>query len=193
MTVRSMALQIKEEPTSRRQGARGEKSGSSSSTWCPSYSLQFASMALSVPGRCLRVLGQPFGIGRCDVVTWGQILHERYAGCGNLRDMGGRILTTGLSCIMGMTFAFLASRRIDTPPETKNKVMHEQPVKSRNFKCTILRPKAPCCAIDDSASSSGPARSWARRRVRLGKTSLGTSICGCDAAGALRSRVKFCR
>ncbi len=111
MTVRSMALQIKEETYIEAAKALGaKKSRIIFKHMVPiliPYS--FASMALSVPSAIVYESSVSLlGLGDATIVTWGQILHDAMQGAAILKGIWWWILPPGLLiAIMGMTFAFL--------------------------------------------------------------------------------------
>jgi len=111
MTVRSMALQIKEETYIEAAKALGAtKSRIIFKHMVPiliPYS--FASMALSVPSAIVYESSVSLlGLGDATIVTWGQILHDAMQGAAILKGLWWWILPPGLLiAIMGMTFAFL--------------------------------------------------------------------------------------
>ena len=111
MTVRSMALQIKEETYIEAAKALGaKKSRIIFKHMVPiliPYS--FASMALSVPSAIVYESSVSLlGLGDATIVTWGQILHDAMQGAAILKGVWWWVLPPGLLiAIMGMTFAFL--------------------------------------------------------------------------------------
>ena len=111
MTVRSMALQIKEETYIEAAKALGaKKSRIIFKHMVPiliPYS--FASMALSVPSAIVYESSVSLlGLGDATIVTWGQILHDAMNGAAILKGIWWWILPPGLLiALMGMTFAFL--------------------------------------------------------------------------------------
>lgn len=111
MTVRSIALQIKEETYIEAAKALGaKKSRIIFKHMVPiliPYS--FASMALSVPSAIVYESSVSLlGLGDATIVTWGQILHDAMQGAAILKGVWWWVLPPGLLiAIMGMTFAFL--------------------------------------------------------------------------------------
>jgi len=111
MTVRSMALQIKEETYIEAAKALGaKKSRIIFKHMVPiliPYS--FASMALSVPSAIVYESSVSLlGLGDATIVTWGQILHDAMQGAAILKGIWWWIMPPGLLiAIMGMTFAFV--------------------------------------------------------------------------------------
>lgn len=110
-TVRSMALQIKEETyieAGRALGAGGRRIlfRHIIPILIP-YS--FASMALAVPGAIVyEATVSLLGLGDATIVTWGQILHDALGGGAVLNGFWWWVVPPGLLiAIMGMTFAFL--------------------------------------------------------------------------------------
>jgi len=110
-TVRSMALQIKEETYIEAAKALG------SGKWRVIFKhmaplllpYSFADMALSVPGFIVFEASLSLmGLGDPTIVTWGQILHEAQSSGATLNGLWWWIIPPGLFiAIMGMTFAFL--------------------------------------------------------------------------------------
>jgi len=110
-TVRSMALQIKEETYIEAAKALG------SSKWRIIFKhmaplllpYSFANMALSVPGFIVFEASLSLlGLGDPTIVTWGQILHEAQSSGATLNGLWWWIVPPGLFiAVMGMTFAFL--------------------------------------------------------------------------------------
>lgn len=111
MTVRSMALQIKEETYIEAAKALGAtKRRIIFKHMMPiliPYS--FASMALSVPSAIVYESSVSLlGLGDATIVTWGQILHDAMQGAAILKGLWWWVLPPGLAiAILGMTFAFL--------------------------------------------------------------------------------------
>lgn len=111
MTVRSMALQIKEETYIEAAKALGAKNGriifKHMMPLLIPYS--FASMALSVPSAIVYESSVSLlGLGDATIVTWGQILYDAMQGAAILKGVWWWVLPPGLLiAIMGMTFAFL--------------------------------------------------------------------------------------
>jgi len=110
-TVRSMALQIKEETYIEAAKALG------SGKWRVIFKhmaplllpYSFANMALSVPGFIVFEASLSLlGLGDPTIVTWGQILHEAQSSGATLNGLWWWIVPPGLFiAVMGMTFAFL--------------------------------------------------------------------------------------
>jgi peptide/nickel transport system permease protein len=111
MTVRSMALQIKEETYIEAGKALGAKN--SRIIWKHMLPLlipySFASMALSVPSAIVYESSVSLlGLGDATIVTWGQILHDAMQGSAILNGVWWWIIPPGLLiAILGMAFAFL--------------------------------------------------------------------------------------
>jgi len=111
MTVRSMALQIKEETyieAARALGASHSRIIFKHMTpLLIPYS--FASMALAVPGAIVYESSVSLlGLGDPSIVTWGQILYAAQQGSAILNGLWWWIIPPGLLiAVMGMTFAFL--------------------------------------------------------------------------------------
>jgi peptide/nickel transport system permease protein len=111
MTVRSMALQIKEETFI--EAAKALGSNNRRIIWRHMLPIlipySFASMALSVPGAIVyESTVSLLGLGDATIVTWGQILHDAMVGGAVLNGVYWWIIPPGLLiAIMGMTFAFL--------------------------------------------------------------------------------------
>ncbi|MCX7656768.1 MAG: ABC transporter permease [Treponemataceae bacterium] len=111
MTVRSMALQIKEETyieAARALGARHRRIIFKHMVpLLIPYS--FASMALSVPSAIVYESSVSLlGLGDATIVTWGQILHDAIQAGAILKGIWWWVLPPGvLIAIMGMSFAFL--------------------------------------------------------------------------------------
>lgn len=110
-TVRSMALQIKEETYI--EAARGL--GASHRRLIFRHMVPqlipyaFASMALSVPGAIVFESSiSLIGLGDATVVTWGQILHDASTGGAVLAGLWWWVVPPGVAiAVMGMTFAFI--------------------------------------------------------------------------------------
>ncbi len=110
-TVRSMALQIKEETYIEAAKALG------SGKWRIIFKhmaplllpYSFANMALSVPGTIVFEASLSLlGLGDPTIITWGQILHDAQSSGATLNGLWWWIVPPGLFiAIMGMTFAFL--------------------------------------------------------------------------------------
>jgi len=111
MTVRSMALQIKEETYIEAAKALGAKKSRIIFRHMVPILIpySFASMALSVPSAIVYESSVSLlGLGDATIVTWGQILHDAMQGAAILKGVWWWILPPGLLiAIMGMTFAFL--------------------------------------------------------------------------------------
>jgi len=110
-TVRSMAMQIKEETYIEAAKALG------SGKWRVVFKhmaplllpYSFANMALSVPGFIVFEASLSLlGLGDPTIVSWGQILHDAQSSGATLNGLWWWIVPPGLFiAIMGMTFAFL--------------------------------------------------------------------------------------
>ncbi|MDX9899383.1 MAG: ABC transporter permease [Spirochaetia bacterium] len=110
-TVRSMALQIKEETYIEAAKALG------AGKWRIIFKhmmplllpYSFASMALSVPGAIVAESSLSLlGLGDPNIISWGQILHDAQLSGATLNGLWWWIVPPGLFiAIMGMTFAFL--------------------------------------------------------------------------------------
>lgn len=111
MTVRSMALQIKEETYIEAAKALGAGSGRILFRHMMPILIpySFASMALSVPSAIVYESSVSLlGLGDATIVTWGQILHDAMQGAAILKGVWWWVLPPGLLiAVMGMTFAFL--------------------------------------------------------------------------------------
>ncbi len=111
MTVRSMALQIKEETYIEAAKALGAKKSRIIFRHMVPILIpySFASMALSVPSAIVYESSVSLlGLGDATIVTWGQILHDAMQGAAILKGIWWWILPPGLLiAIMGMTFAFV--------------------------------------------------------------------------------------
>jgi len=111
MTVRSMALQIKEETYIEAAKALGAKHSRIIFRHMVPILIpySFASMALSVPSAIVYESSVSLlGLGDATIVTWGQILHDAMQGAAILKGIWWWVLPPGLLiAIMGMTFAFL--------------------------------------------------------------------------------------
>lgn len=111
MTVRSMALQIKEETYIEAGKALG--ASNQRIIWKHMTPLlipySFASMALSVPSAIVYESSVSLlGLGDATIVTWGQILHDAMQGSAILNGVWWWIIPPGLLiAILGMAFAFL--------------------------------------------------------------------------------------
>lgn len=110
-TVRSMALQIKEETYIEAAKALG------SGKWRIIFKhmaplllpYSFANMALSVPGAIVAESSLSLlGLGDPSIISWGQILHDAQLSGATLNGLWWWIVPPGLFiALMGMTFAFL--------------------------------------------------------------------------------------
>ena len=111
MTVRSMALQIKEETYIEAAKALGSNNRRIIFRHMLPILIpySFASMALSVPSAIVyESTVSLLGLGDATIVTWGQILHDAMAGGAVLNGVWWWIIPPGLLiAITGMTFAFL--------------------------------------------------------------------------------------
>ncbi|MGQ4894532.1 MAG: ABC transporter permease [Candidatus Njordarchaeia archaeon] len=109
--VRSMALQIKEEPfveAARAAGASGFKIVTRHiAPQILPYT--FANIALGVPGAILSEAGLSFlGLGDPTIPTWGQILHDAQAAFATIRGLWWWVLIPGfMIALVGLTFALL--------------------------------------------------------------------------------------
>jgi peptide/nickel transport system permease protein len=110
-TVRSMALQIKEETYIEAAKALGAGHGRiifrHMAPLLIPYS--FASMALAVPGAIVYESSVSLlGLGDATIVSWGQILHDALGSGAVLSGLWWWVVPPGLLiAVMGMTFAFL--------------------------------------------------------------------------------------
>jgi peptide/nickel transport system permease protein len=110
-TVRSMALQIKEEVYIEAAKALGAGKGRIIFRHMAPLLLpySFANMALSVPAVIVFEASLSLiGLGDPSIVTWGQILHDAQSSGAVLNGLWWWIVPPGLLiALMGMTFAFL--------------------------------------------------------------------------------------
>ena len=113
-TIRSMALQIKEEAyieASRALGCSGWRIVFKHIT--PQVlPYMFALMAMAVPGAILTEAGVSFLMGMQGVSepTWGRILHDAQAASATINGMWWWVLSPGvLICIAGLTFVFIGN------------------------------------------------------------------------------------
>jgi peptide/nickel transport system permease protein len=110
-TVRSIALQIKEETFI--ESARALGAGHTRIIFRHMAPLlipySFASMALAVPGAIVYEASVSLlGLGDATIVTWGQILHDALSNGAVLSGLWWWVVPPGLLiAVMGMTFAFL--------------------------------------------------------------------------------------
>lgn len=110
-TVRSMALQIKEETYI--EAAKALGAGKLRIIFKHMAPLllpySFANMALAVPGTIVFEASLSLlGLGDPSIVTWGQILHDAQSSGATLNGLWWWIIPPGLFiALMGMTFAFL--------------------------------------------------------------------------------------
>ncbi len=110
-TVRSMALQIKEETYI--EAAKALGAGKARIIFKHMAPLllpySFANMALAVPGTIVFEASLSLlGLGDPSIITWGQILHDAQSSGATLNGLWWWIVPPGLFiAIMGMTFAFL--------------------------------------------------------------------------------------
>ncbi len=110
-TVRSMALQIKEETYIEASRALG--AGNARIIFRHMVPLlvpySFASMALSVPSAVVYEASVSLlGLGDATIVTWGQILHDAFTGGAVLNGLWWWVVPPGiLIAAMGMTFSFI--------------------------------------------------------------------------------------
>lgn len=111
MTVRSMALQIKEETYIEAARALGASHRRIIFRHMMPILIpySFASMALSVPSAIVYESSVSLlGLGDSTIVTWGQILHDAMQGAAILKGIWWWVLPPGLLiAVMGMTFAFV--------------------------------------------------------------------------------------
>ena len=111
MTVRSMAMQLKEETYI--EAARTIGAGHFRIIFNHLAPLllpfSFASMALAVPSAIVYESSLSLlGLGDASIVTWGQILHDAMKGSAVLSGLWWWIIPPGiLIAILGMSFAFL--------------------------------------------------------------------------------------
>ena len=110
-TVRSIALQIKEETFVEAARALGASHGRIIFRHMAPILIpySFASMALTVPGSILfEASVSLLGLGDSTVITWGQILNDAYQGNAMINGLWWWIIPPGIAiAIIGMTFAFL--------------------------------------------------------------------------------------
>ena len=110
-TVYSMALQIKEETYIEAARALGAKGGRIILRHMVPLLLPyaFASMALYVPGAVVyEATVSLLGLGDATIVSWGQILHDAFAGSAVLNRLWWWVVPPGLMiALVGMTFAFV--------------------------------------------------------------------------------------
>jgi peptide/nickel transport system permease protein len=110
-TVYSMALQIKEECYIEAARALGAGSGRIIFRHMVPLLLpySFAAMALYVPGAVVyEATVSLLGLGDATIVSWGQILHDAFAGAAVLNRLWWWVVPPGLMIAMvGMTFAFV--------------------------------------------------------------------------------------
>ncbi|ADI32216.1 ABC transporter permease [Staphylothermus hellenicus] len=120
-TVRSMVLQIREEPYIEAARALGASNLRILFKYVFPQLLPyaFASMALSVPGAILTEAGLSFlGLGDPDIVTWGKILYEANLGGAVLANAWWWVLPPGLMiAVTALTFVMIgmALERIVEP------------------------------------------------------------------------------
>ncbi|MCE5256567.1 MAG: ABC transporter permease [Spirochaetaceae bacterium] len=111
MTVRSMALQIKEETYIEAAKALGATNRRIIFRHMVPLLIpySFASMALSVPSAIVYESSVSLlGLGDATIVTWGQILHDAMQGAAVLKGLWWWVIPPGLAiAAMGMTFAFI--------------------------------------------------------------------------------------
>lgn len=109
--VRSMALQIKEQPFVEAAKASGASGGRIIVRHIAPQIMPyvFASIALGVPAAILTEAGLSFlGLGDPSLVTWGKILHEANAAAATIRGMWWWVIPPGLAiALMGLAFAFI--------------------------------------------------------------------------------------
>lgn len=110
-TVRSMALQIKEETYIEASKAVGASNARLIFKHIVPILLpySFATMALSVPSAIVYEANiSLIGLGDATIVTWGQILHDAFTGGAVLKGMWWWVVPPGIMiALMGMTFAFI--------------------------------------------------------------------------------------
>lgn len=111
LTVRSMALQIKEETYIEAAHALNASTGRIIFKHMIPQLIPyaFANMALSVPGAIVAEASiSLLGLGDASVVTWGQILHGAMKSSAVLKGLWWWVVPPGLMiALLGMTFAFL--------------------------------------------------------------------------------------
>ncbi|HOA41650.1 MAG: ABC transporter permease [Halanaerobiales bacterium] len=111
LTVRSMALQIKEETYIEAAHALNASTGRIIFKHMIPQLIPyaFANMALSVPGAIVAEASiSLLGLGDASVVTWGQILHAAMKSSAVLKGLWWWVVPPGLTiALLGMTFAFL--------------------------------------------------------------------------------------
>lgn len=110
-TVRSMALQIKEETYVEAAKALGASNGRIIFKHMVPILIPyaFASMALNVPSAILyEATVSLLGLGDATIVTWGQILHDAMNGGAVTNGLWWWVVPPGISiALIGMTFAFI--------------------------------------------------------------------------------------
>ncbi|HBJ82103.1 ABC transporter permease, partial [Pseudothermotoga sp.] len=110
-TVRSMALQIKEETYVEAARALGASHGRIIFRHMIPILIPyaFASMALNVPSAILyEATVSLLGLGDATIVTWGQILHDAMSGGAVTNGLWWWVVPPGVAiALVGMTFAFL--------------------------------------------------------------------------------------
>lgn len=110
-TVRSMALQIKEETFVEAAKALGTSNSRIIFKHIVPLLIPyaFASMALSVPSAIVyEATVSLLGLGDASIVTWGQILHDAFSGGAVISGYWWWIVPPGIAiALVGMTFAFL--------------------------------------------------------------------------------------
>ena len=110
-TVRSMALQIREETFVEASKALGASNARLIFKHIVPILLpySFATMALSVPSAIVYEANiSLIGLGDSTIVTWGQILHDAFTGGAVLKGMWWWVVPPGIMiALMGMTFAFI--------------------------------------------------------------------------------------
>ncbi|MDY6894962.1 MAG: ABC transporter permease, partial [Thermotogota bacterium] len=110
-TVRSMALQIKEETYVEAAKALGASHGRIIFRHMVPILIPyaFASMALNVPNAILyEATVSLLGLGDATIVTWGQILHDAMNGGAVTNGLWWWVVPPGIAiALVGMTFAFL--------------------------------------------------------------------------------------
>jgi len=110
-TVRSMALQIREETFVEASKALGASNARLIFKHIVPILLpySFATMALSVPSAIVYEANiSLIGLGDATIVTWGQILHDAFTGGAVLKGMWWWVVPPGIMiALMGMTFAFI--------------------------------------------------------------------------------------
>ena len=113
-TVRSMALQIKEETYVEAARAIGVGTRRMIMKYIANQILPyaFAIMALGVPGAILTEAGVSFLLGGRGVrePTWGKMLHDAHVAAATMKGLWWWVLAPGLMiCITGLTFVLIGN------------------------------------------------------------------------------------